>query len=196
MFSFSCPSWFNAPRHSVLLTIVGTVGVLQIGCSGSKPTVPQATVAEAVEQVCVQYRQIRDGFENQNEDAAHGPLHEVGYALQDAEAAAKREIKDEAKLAGLTKLTASLFEDFGAVDRTMHGREGARWPEVAERISTTINELRSQAGLSPEVAPKKKESLPESGSDEVQPEPAAEPAPEQAAAAAPAASAPAPASGS
>ncbi len=192
MFSCHCPSWFNALRHSVLLTIVGTVGVLQIGCSSSKPAVPQATVAEAVEQVCVQYRQIRDGFENQNEDAAHGPLHEVGYALQDAEAAAKREIKDEAKLAALTKLTASLFEDFGAVDRTMHGREGSSWAEVSERIAKSINELRSQAGLSPEVAPKKKESLPESGSDEVQPEPAAEPA----AAPAPAASAPAQPSGS
>lgn len=192
MFSCGCVSWFHALRHSLLFLIGGTVGVLLAGCSESKPTVPQATVAEAVEQVCVQYRQIRDGFENQDEDAAHDPLHEVGYALQDAEAAAKREIRDEAKLTALTKLTGSLFEDFGAVDRTMHGREGSSWAEVSERIAKSINELRSQAGLSPEVAPKKKESLPESGSDEVQPEPAAEPA----AAPAPAASAPAQPSGS
>ncbi len=192
MFSCGCISWFKAVRRSVLLTIVGTVSVLQIGCSDSQPLAPQPTVAETVEQVCVQYRQIRDGFENQNEDAAHDPLHEVGYALQDLEAAAKRELKDEVKLAALTKLTASLFEDFGAVDRTMHGREGASWPEVAERISKTVNELRSLAGLAPEVAPKKKESSPEKSSDEVQPEPAAEPA----AAPTPVAPAPAPTSGS
>lgn len=194
MFSCGCVSWFHALRHSVLFLIGGTVGVLLAGCAESKPTVPQATVAEAVEQVCVQYRQIRDGFENQDEDAAHDPLHEVGYALQDAEAAAKREIRDEAKLTALTKLTGSLFEDFGAVDRTMHGREGSSWAEVSERIAKSINELRSLAGLSPEPAAKKKEPSPESGKDDVAPEPApepaAEPAPEPAAEPAPAASAP------
>ncbi|MFO0977428.1 MAG: hypothetical protein U0996_13590 [Planctomycetaceae bacterium] len=156
--------------------------MLQTGCSDSPPPARQPTVAETAEQVCVQYRQIRDGFENRNEDAAHDPLHEVGYALQDLEAAAKRELKDESKLAALTKLTASLFEDFGAVDRTMHGREGSSWAEVSERIATSITELRSLASLSPEPPPKKKELSAETGSGAVQPEPAPEPAAEPAAA--------------
>lgn len=160
-------------RPAVLVCMVAFAAA---GCSKEVPPAPKQTASQAVEQMCVQYRYIRDAFERQDPDAAHGPLHEVGYALHDLEDAAAEELRDSEKLAALKKLTASLFDDFGAVDRTMHGREGSTWPEVAERIATTINELRGTVGLPGEVVPKKPATPEVKATDDVQPEPAPEPA--------------------
>lgn len=91
--------------------------------------------------------ELRDGvskaFADGDEDAAHGPLHEVGHLLEQVSSlAASSELSAEAK-AGVEKNVDALFDLFGAVDKKMHGDEegGKDYKDVSKEIDAAISAI-------------------------------------------------------
>lgn len=94
---------------------------------------------------------VRDAFAKNDTETAHGPLHDVGHLLEDITAlTAKRGLSDEA-IATAKQNIETLFDSFGAVDKTMHGKEGSTYDEVSAEIDAAIQAL--QALTSATTAP-------------------------------------------
>ena len=101
------------------------------------------TYAEAIEQLTSIDQTIRKAFAAKDEEGAHGPLHDIGRLLEDVAAlAAKAEMTDEQRTAVLGAVD-KLFDLYGAVDETMHGREGKSYDEVSSEIDTALETLKS-----------------------------------------------------
>jgi len=103
------------------------------------------TLDEAVAEISSLRDQIRDGFADNDVDAAHGPLHHVGEVLEATETLLpKLKLSEESQQAA-GKAVESLFADFGAVDESLHGEEGKSYDEVSESIDKAIATLKSSA---------------------------------------------------
>jgi len=110
------------------------------------------TYEEAVEQLLSMDQTIRKAFVADDEEAAHGPLHDIGHQLEDVAAlAAKAEMTEEQRTA-VQQAVDSLFELYGAVDDTMHGREGKSYDEVSSEIDTALETLKSVSAPTPDEA--------------------------------------------
>ncbi|MCA9051593.1 MAG: hypothetical protein KDA89_22800 [Planctomycetaceae bacterium] len=99
------------------------------------------TFAEAVSQLTAMRNTIRDGFANNDEDAAHEPLHDVGHLLEDLEGLAEKESLTDEQKAALKSSVETLFNAFGDVDKTLHGGEGATYSEVSEKIDAALKTI-------------------------------------------------------
>lgn len=96
------------------------------------------TFDEAVEAVVICDRTIKRAFAAEDSDAAHGPLHEIGYVLADMNGlAAAAELNGRQRMS-VQIAVAKLFEAFGAVDATMHGKEGVSYSEVSLDIEENL----------------------------------------------------------
>ena len=128
--------------------------VLAIGCTNelAQPpehptTAPTKTLAEAVTSVIESGAAIRNGFVTGDVDAAHGPLHEIGYELEELPAVIKESdlSEDDQKMA--TDAADQLMTAFGNIDSTLHGNEGSTYDEEAQAIDTAIKTLASLANI-------------------------------------------------
>lgn len=101
------------------------------------------TYAEAVEQLVSIDKTIRDAFAADDADTAHGPLHDIGHLLEEVAALAAKEPMSEEQRADVQQAVDSLFDLYGAVDDTMHGREGKSYDEVSTEIDAALKTLQS-----------------------------------------------------
>ena len=101
------------------------------------------TYDEAVEAVVGMDAEIKDAFEKDDTEAAHGPLHKIGHVLEEVnELAEKTDLSDEQRKSVATAVE-QLFEAFGAVDAVMHGKDGKTYDEVAGQIQENLEILKS-----------------------------------------------------
>lgn len=84
---------------------------------------------------------IRDSFAKNDQDAAHGPLHEVGAILEAFPELAKKEKVSTENQAAIEAAVNTLMDAFGNVDKTMHGQECSTYTEESATIDTTLTAL-------------------------------------------------------
>lgn len=133
----------NVLPLSVLLSVS-----LISGCSQSpEPASPQKTFSAAVSDAISLRNTIRDGFAAGDVDAAHGPLHEIGYELEKIpELATTADLSSE-QLEQVKSAVEQLMDAFGEVDKTLHGGEGSTYEEEAQKIDSGIKTLADIAGV-------------------------------------------------
>ena len=103
------------------------------------------TLAEAITELKELRDTVRDAFAKNDEDAAHGPLHDVGHLLEDVNELAEKSALTAEQQATIRTSTDTLFDAFGAVDNTMHGKEGSTWDEVSGKIDAAIDAMAAAA---------------------------------------------------
>lgn len=107
------------------------------------------TFGEAFAELTELHGTIKTAFGEEDEDAAHGPLHDVGHILEEvSELAGNSELSDEA-IATIESNVEKLLDAFGAVDERMHdeeGKAGKAYSEVAAEIETAIAAIKEAAG--------------------------------------------------
>ncbi len=92
------------------------------------------TLDEGLKELVALRDTVRDAFAKNDTETAHGPLHDVGHLLEDITGLIeKRGLSDEAVAAAKQNIE-TLFDSFGAVDKTMHGQEGSTYNEVSAKI--------------------------------------------------------------
>ena len=136
-------------------------GVLFTGCSDGKDAtianaeLPAAPVSfqEAVLEIVSLRDTIRDGFAADDVDAAHDPLHAVGARLTKLPQIAESADLDTDELILVGESVESLMDAFGAVDATLHGREGSTYDDEAGKIDAAIANLSSIAQVAAVVSP-------------------------------------------
>ena len=84
---------------------------------------------------------IRDSFAKNDQDAAHGPLHDVGAILEAIPELAKKEKVSAENQAAIETAVNTLMDAFGNVDKTMHGQEGSTYAEESATIDTALTAL-------------------------------------------------------
>lgn len=104
------------------------------------------TFPEAVAEMVALRNTIRDGFANEDPDAAHGPLHDVGHVLVEVEAMAEKEGLDAETLTGVRDAVETLKESFASVDKMMHGGEGSEYSEVSADVDAAMAVLVAASG--------------------------------------------------
>ncbi|MCA9074711.1 MAG: hypothetical protein KDA93_06745 [Planctomycetaceae bacterium] len=146
----------------VFLTVLvfGNLGLI-IGCIG--PATPQSptpdanahdhdhedhesrpeTYQQAVEQLVSLDQTIRTAFAAKDDETAHDPLHEIGHLLEDVAALAPKTEMTEEQQTSVQQAVDKLFELYGAIDDTMHSREGKSYDEVSSEIETALKTLKS-----------------------------------------------------
>jgi hypothetical protein len=151
--------------HPLLSLLFASCLLTFIGCGpGSKPADPATETNaaddqgdadghqhadnydDAVAELQELSDQIRTGFEQDDVDAAHGPLHEVGHVLENIDGFVKSsELSDEVKKP-LTEAVETLFDSYGAIDDKQHGLEGKDFKDVSGQIDTAMQVLTDQLG--------------------------------------------------
>ena len=103
---------------------------------------------------------IRDSFAKNDQDAAHGPLHDVGAILEAVPELAKKEKVSAENQAAIETAVNTLMDAFGNVDKTMHGQEGSTYTEESAMIDTTLTALSAACavGSAPAADAKSEES--------------------------------------
>ena len=101
------------------------------------------TFVDAVDLVVRMDEAIRIGFAEGDVEAAHEPLHDIGKVLKrmnhlSQESALTTDQRDLVQGA-----VARLFEAFGAVDATMHDREGMSYEEASLVIEENLELLKA-----------------------------------------------------
>ena len=156
---------------SLCLSVSGLL--ILVGCNGGDTaTVPDNTVtaqhdhhdhggeghhpetyAEAVEQLSTMDQTIRQAFANDDTETAHGPLHDIGHLLEDVAALSAKAEMTEEQQASVKEAVDKLFELYGAVDDTMHNREGKSYDEVSADIDTALDALKNASAPAAEETP-------------------------------------------
>lgn len=96
---------------------------------------------------------IRDGFSNDDPDAAHGPLHEVGDVLLLIPEIAKTQPVSAETQTAIEREVNLLMDAFGEVDKTLHGQEGSTYEEESATIDTALTALKQACELASDVPP-------------------------------------------
>jgi len=101
------------------------------------------TLDEGLKELGTLRDTVRDAFAKNDTETAHGPLHDVGHVLEDITGLLeKRGLSDEAAASAKHDIE-TLFDSFGAVDKTMHGQEGSTYSEVSAKIDAAIHSLQA-----------------------------------------------------
>ena len=104
------------------------------------------TYKEAVDELVSLDKTMREAFANNDEDAAHGPLHDVGHLLEVVAKLSEKEGLTGEQQQSLKDAVDKLFDLYGTVDATMHGQEGKPYGEVSAEIDEHLAVLTSLAG--------------------------------------------------
>lgn len=104
------------------------------------------TVGEAFHQLTELYETVKTGFAEDDTDAAHGPMHDVGHVLEEL-----KELADASELPADAKTTVGeqvevLMDAYGAVDNVMHGKEGSEYSEVSDKVDAAMAALKTALG--------------------------------------------------
>lgn len=109
------------------------------------------TYDEAVTELLATQKAIAEAFAADNQDDAHGPLHNVGHLLGNTETLIEKSDMDDDTKKKLSEAIEQLFSSYGAVDEKMHNAEkGKDYSDVSEQIDNAINALKAQANISKE----------------------------------------------
>ena len=144
-------------RHSWSL-FLGFSLLVGSGCSETTKTDPVTTsqnqghdhkghdhapesLTDALAELTSLRNTIRDSFAKNDQDAAHGSLHEVGAILEAIPELAKKEKVSADNQAAIETAVNTLMDAFGNVDKTMHGQEGSTYSEESATIDTTLTAL-------------------------------------------------------
>lgn len=84
---------------------------------------------------------MRDGFDAGDVDAAHDPLHEVGFRLEDLIELADQSGLTQQESEAVKADVEILFESFASIDKTLHGQEGATYEDEATTIDDAMKRL-------------------------------------------------------
>lgn len=104
------------------------------------------TVGEAFHELSELHETIKAAFADDDTEAAHGPLHDVGHILLEmGELADKSELAAEAKTA-VGDQVEILMDAYDSVDKVMHGKEGSEYSEVSEKIDSAMTALKAALG--------------------------------------------------
>lgn len=103
------------------------------------------SLVDAVAELVRLRDEVRDGFAAGDVDRAHGPLHEVGYLLEDIEQLAASPSLDTGVRAEASMAVNDLFRDFGDVDAKLHGDTGKDYADVSEAIDRAVALLQQLA---------------------------------------------------
>lgn len=111
------------------------------------------SLKDAISQLTTFRDVVRDSFAKNDQDAAHGPLHEVGDILELIPKLSEKEKVSAEKQAAIQTSVDTLMDAFGRVDKTMHGQEGSTYAEESATIDaalTTLIAASDPAATSPE----------------------------------------------
>lgn len=105
------------------------------------------SLAEAFSELTELRDTVKEAFANNDTEAAHGPLHDVGHLLEElGELAEAADLSDEAKKQIKTQVD-TLFDSFGAVDKKMHDDEGGKdYSDVSDAIDNALKAIAEAAG--------------------------------------------------
>ena len=105
-----------------------------------------ASFKEAVAEISELSKAIEAAFSAGDLHAADGPVHEVGHHLEALPALAEKAGLSGDPLASVNTAQATLFEAFGVLDQTIHGKsDGKAWVDVDKSIADAIASLQSLA---------------------------------------------------
>jgi len=77
-------------------------------------------------------------------ETADGPVHEVGHILESLPALADKAAVNAEQSETVKQAQAALFEAFGALDKTIHGKSsGKSWDDVKETVNSAIADLQN-----------------------------------------------------
>ncbi len=145
-------------RYEKLVCVFGLMAALVAFCGCEpvnskveKPADPPSFKGSVTKLVEMRNK-IRDGFAVGNVDMAHGPLHEVGHVLEKIGEIAAIEHLPADQLEAVKAAKEELFDAFDQVDRTLHGKEGKSYDEVAESVDRAMKVLTDIAGVEDESA--------------------------------------------
>ncbi|TWT81630.1 hypothetical protein CA13_30830 [Planctomycetes bacterium CA13] len=96
---------------------------------------------DAVAVLQTMHETIRDGFANDDVDAAHGPLHEVGHLLEMIESTLESASLSDTQQASAKEAVKSLFDEFGSIDGNLHDDKPADYDAYAEKIDAAMKKL-------------------------------------------------------
>ncbi|QGJ71642.1 Hypothetical protein PBC10988_33490 [Planctomycetales bacterium 10988] len=89
--------------------------------------------------------EIKSGFEGDDHEAAHDPLHELGEFLEMLPAMADESDLSEDQKEAVKKAGNQLMYQFGEVDAKMHGGPGKDYADIEEAISEPLKTLKEAA---------------------------------------------------
>ncbi len=111
------------------------------------------TYPEAVAELEEMNKTIASAFANNDVDAAHDPLHEVGHVLDILPGLAKKQGLDGKAVSAISSAVETLFDAFGRVDEKFHGGEGATYDEVKADVDSSMEVLRKHLPAQEAEAP-------------------------------------------
>ena len=105
------------------------------------------SLTDAMNELTSMRNTIRDAFAKDDQDGAHGPLHDVGHVLEAIPELAMKEKVTAENQAAIEKSVNDLMDAFGRVDKTMHGQEGSTYAEESATIDAALEALSQACGL-------------------------------------------------
>lgn len=100
------------------------------------PNAQPETLEDAIRAVLMTHTAIQNAFETLDDEAAHGPLHQIGTQL--ARVAELSSGLHDAQRHRVQVAVVKLTNAFDSVDATLHGRNGRHYEEVSLEIEDNI----------------------------------------------------------
>jgi len=89
------------------------------------------------------YEAIRDAFQANDADKAHGPLHGVGQLIEALPALAAKAELGEQELASVKSASAAMFEAYGEIDHALHTGKQADYAAAADKLDKSMADLQA-----------------------------------------------------
>lgn len=146
---------------------LGSAGFILAGCdSATPPSAPQGdhahdhhghghghahddhdhahveSYAAGVGKLTELHLKFREALDRDDKDAADEPVHEFGHVLEEIVPLAEKAGLSSDSLDEVKQAVEHLFEDVGKVDEKIHGKAGAAYSEVAERVEAELETLK------------------------------------------------------
>lgn len=100
------------------------------------------TYPEAITQLEAMRDTIRDAFAKGEAQAADETVHEIGHALEDVTALAKKASLSEEDQVAVGTAVEALLDAFGKIDEKLHGGDGVDYDQVATDIDAAFETLK------------------------------------------------------
>lgn len=98
------------------------------------------------------YETIRDAFQANDPDKAHGPLHHVGHVIEDLSGLAAKAGLGEEELATVKSAAETMFEAYGRLDEAMHTGKKPDYAAEADSLEKAMADLQAVVDAMPKKA--------------------------------------------